>query len=75
MSNGIHTEGQFVICGGSDQYWIGTNAKTLNGAKVIASKTYQAAVGSKIEVAICRASISAYEVVAVKHGHDAWQNA
>lgn len=67
-----HTEGQYVICGGSDQYWIGTTAKTLSGAKSVASKTYQAAVGGKIEVAICRASMGAYEVVAVKHGHNAW---
>lgn len=69
-----HTEGQFVICGGSDQFWIGTNAKTLNGAKALASKTYQAAVDGKIEVAVCRAGLSNYEVVSVKYGHGAWQN-
>lgn len=70
-----HTEGQFVICGGRDNFWIGTNAKTLTGAKIIASKTYQAAVGGKIEVAICHAAQECYEVVAVKYGHGAWQNA
>lgn len=75
MSNGIHHDGQFVICGGSVQYWIGTNAKTLTGAKAIASKTYQAAVGGKIEVAVFHAAQECYEVVAVKYGHDAWQNA
>ena len=65
MSNGIHHDGQFVICGGSVQYWIGTNAKTLTGAKAIASKTYQAAVGGKIEVAVFHAAQECYEVVAV----------
>ena len=66
-----HTEGQFVVCGGSEQFLQATNAKTLTGAKVIASKTYQQAVGGKIEVAVVRGE--QYEVVAVKHGYDKWQ--
>lgn len=70
-----HTEGQYVVCGGSDQYWVGTNAKTLNGAKVAARRVYHCAVGGKIEVARCRASEGRYEVVAIKYGHDAWQTA
>lgn len=68
-----HQEGQFVICGGSDAHWQGTAAKTLVGAKSLASKTYQQAVGGKIEVAIVRGE--QYEVVAIKHGYDKWQSA
>ena len=71
MSN--HTNGQYVICGGSDQYWEGTDATTLRGAKCIASRTYQPAVGGKIEVAIVRGE--QYEVAAVKYGYDAWASA
>ena len=67
-----HTEGQFVICGGSDGYWQGTASKTLTGAKGIASKTYHQAVGSKIEVAVVRGE--QYEVVAIKRGYDKWQS-
>jgi hypothetical protein len=68
-----HTNGQYVICGGSDQYWIGTNAKTLAGAKAIASKTYHQAVGGKIEVA--QVLDEQYVRVAVKYGYDKWQSA
>lgn len=68
----MHTLGSYVVCGGSDQYWIATNAKTLTGAKAIASKTYQAAVGGKILVA--KVLAEQYQVLAVKYGHDAWVN-
>jgi hypothetical protein len=66
-------EGQFVVCGGSDAYWQATAAKTLTGAKMIASKTYQQAVGGKIEVA--QVVGEQFVRVAVKHGYDAWQQA
>jgi len=59
------------IYGGSDQYWMGTNAKTLRGAKMLASKIYQVAVGGKIEVAQVRNGH--YVTCAVKHGYDKWQ--
>ena len=65
-----HTEGQFVISGGSDDYWQGTSAKTLTGAKTLASKAYQQAVGGKIEVAVVRGD--QYELIAVKHGYARW---
>ncbi|MBK8113567.1 MAG: hypothetical protein IPK44_02995 [Candidatus Accumulibacter sp.] len=42
---------KYYITGGSDSHWFPTKAKTLASAKSIASKTYQAAVGGKIEVA------------------------
>ena len=64
---------KYYICGGSDQYWQETNAKTINGAKAIASKTYQQAVGGKIEVA--EKIGERFEQVAVKYGCDNWQSA
>lgn len=67
-----HAEGQYVVCGGADQYWIGTNAKTLRGAKMAASKIYQVAVGGKIEVAQVRGE--QYVCCAVKYGYDKWQS-
>ena len=71
--NEHHEQGQFVICGGADQHWLGTYAKTVRGAKSIASQTYQQAVGGKIEVAqVCGEQ---YKVVAVKYGYDNWRNA
>ena len=42
---------KYYITGGRDSHWFPTKAKTLASAKSIASKTYQAAVGGKIEVA------------------------
>lgn len=66
-----HVEGQYVVCGGSDQYWVGITAKTLIGAKIAASKMYQVASGGKIEVAQVRGE--QYVRCAVKHGYDNWQ--
>ena len=69
---------KLYISGGSDDFWIKTNAKTIAGAKAIASKTYQQAVGGKIEVAeLVDEGLDSqrYERVAVKHGYDKWQNA
>ena len=68
-----YQEGQFVICGGSDQCWQATAAKTLTGAKGIAGKTYQPAVGGKIEVA--QVVGEQFVPVAVKYGYDKWQQA
>lgn len=68
---------KYYICGGSDQYWTATNAKTINGAKAVASKTYQQAVGGKIEVGekFGEGDAERIEQVAVKHGFDNWQSA
>ena len=68
---------KYYITGGADSHWFPTKAKTLASAKSIASKTYQAAVGGKIEVAELGDSGESerYERVAVKHGFDAWQQA
>ena len=65
-----HQEGQYVICGGADQYWQATSAKTLCGAKAVASKTYQQAAGRKIEVA--QVMQKQYVRVAIKYGYDKW---
>lgn len=68
---------KFYICGGSDQYWIETNAKTLHGAKIIAGKTYQEAFGGKVEIAekVGSGNAERFEQVAVKYGFDKWQSA
>ena len=69
---------KFYISGGSDDFWMATNAKTLNGAKAIASKTYQQAVGGKIEVAEAEDQGEngiRYIPVAVKYGYDNWKQA
>ena len=65
-------ENKYYICGGSDTYWMSTNAKTINGAKAIASKTYQQAPGGKIEVGekFGQGETERIEKVAVKHGYD-----
>ena len=69
---------KYYVTGGSDDFWIAINAKTLNGAKAIASKTYQQAVGGKIEVGEKIAEgtdAERIEKVAVKYGYDNWQQA
>jgi hypothetical protein len=72
MTHIAHAQNQYVVCGGSDQYWQGTTAKTLTGAKIAASKMYEQAPGGKIEVAQVRGE--QYVRVAVKHGFDKWQS-
>jgi hypothetical protein len=69
-------ENKYYICGGSDTYWMSTNAKTINGAKAIASKTYQQAPGGKIEVGekFGEGETERIEKVAVKHGYDNWRS-
>ncbi len=62
---------KFYFCGGSDQYWTATNANTINGAKAIASKTYQQSVGEKVG----EGDAERIEKVAVKYGYDKWQTA
>ena len=67
-----HKDGQYVVCGGQDQYWISTNAKTLLGAKMAASKIYYQTVGSHIEIAQVRGE--SYVLCAIKHGYGKWQD-
>lgn len=69
-----YKDGQYVICGGSDQYWIKTTAKTLTGAKRIATATYQVATGGKIEIAQVDTKREEFVRVAVKYGYDKWQD-
>ena len=68
---------KYYVCGGADSHWIATEAKTLNGAKAVASKTYQVAFGGKIEVGekVGSGETERIEQVAVKHGFDKWQSA
>ena len=71
-----YKKGMFV-CGGSESHWQATNAKTIIGAKRIATATYQIAVGGKIEVAevdIINNQL-VFNPVAVKYGYDNWQSA
>lgn len=69
----------YYISGGSDN-WIATKAKTLRGAKTIAMRTYQQAVGGKIEIGVS-VHTPAYEMgnsidrVAVRYGYDNWSDA
>lgn len=67
---------KYYICGGSAADWISTNAKTINGAKAVASKTYQQAVGGKIMVGekFGEGETECIEKVAVKHGYKDWQS-
>ena len=62
-----------IYCISNGDYWNHTTAKTLLGAKRIASKEYQISVGGKIEVSIYDGE--RYEKLAVKYGYDKWQNA
>ena len=68
---------KYYVCGGSDSHWQATNATTLRGAKTLASKIYQQAVGGKIEVAekVGSGDSERFEKVAVKYGYDKWQQA
>lgn len=68
---------KYYIGSGSDDCWRATNAKTLNGAKAAASKTYKQAAGLKIEVAIAydfgAVVGTRYYPVAVKYAYGKWQ--
>mgnify|MGYP003462573640 FL=1 len=68
--------GQWVVVGGAEDYWLRTAAKTLDGAKRCATKEYQVSVGGKIKVGQVASVGDEFrvEVVAVKHGYDAWMD-
>lgn len=68
-------EGTYCISGGDT--WERTKAKTLRGAKTIASKTFQQCVGGKIEIGVTVGHEETFRVekVAVKHGYEDWIDA
>jgi hypothetical protein len=76
-STGAKIMSKYFISGGSDDFWTATKATTLTGAKIAASRAYQAAVGGKIEIAELHGvdATARYERVAVKHGFNAWVRA
>ena len=55
----------------TSNHWQKTNAKTLSGAKALATKEFGIATGGKLEVA--ELTNYGYEQVAVKYGFDKWQ--
>ena len=69
-----YKNGQYVICGGSDQCWGKTNATTLTGAKRVATSTYQVATGGKIEIAQVDTAREEFVKIAVKCEYDEWRD-
>ena len=64
--------GQYVITSATgDSRWHETNAKSVNGAKMLASKMYQESYNGSIEVGYCMDDYSV-QTVAIKHGYDKW---
>lgn len=68
---------QYCITSSGDSHWHEINANTLRGAKAVASRTYQQAVGGKIMVGerIGQDEYLRYETIAVKYGYGNWQDA
>lgn len=67
----------FAITSSSDDYWHETNATCINGAKMLAGKTYQPQAIGDIQVAHKRTDdlgFSTYHPIAVKYGFDEWRN-
>jgi hypothetical protein len=68
-------EGQYVITSTTgDSVWHETNAKTLRGAKMLASRMYQESYQGRIEVGIAR-DFASVDTIAVKRGFDGWTEA
>jgi len=70
---------KFVICGNGEEYWTPIKAKSLRGAKTIASRAYRDEVGGKIEVAIVVPDDHhdrpiRYRKVSTKLGFGRWEN-
>ena len=64
---------QFYIGSTGCLYWCPTSAKTLNGAKSLASKNFLSYPGGVLVVAV--KLNDRYETLAVKYGYDKkWQN-
>ncbi len=69
----------YYVTGTGTDFWIKTGAKTLNGAKAIASKKFQQSVGGKISVGEKFNEGEGVEFeqiipMAVKHGYEKWSN-
>lgn len=67
---------KYWIGSSGQDYWTPTNAKTLAGAKIVAGRAFQPALGGRIEVAelVEYGEESRYEVVARRYGWDRWQS-
>jgi hypothetical protein len=64
----------YITCPGNTNFWEKTKAKTLRGAKALATKTWQVSMGSKLIVAAQdRPDGQMYEL-ARKYGYDKWVN-
>jgi hypothetical protein len=64
--------GQYVVTSKTgDSKWHETNAKTLRGAKMAASRMYETSLNGSIEVGIAR-DYASIDIVAYKHGLDKW---
>lgn len=71
MSDTIrHNEGQYVMRGRFDKNWASTNASTLQGAKIIASRMYEPTAGVKIEVG--KVIDGVYITLAARFGLSHW---
>lgn len=65
----------YITCPGSTNFWEKTNAKTLAGAKALASKTWQVSTEGKLIVAAQDEQDGQMYVLAMKYGHEKWVNA
>lgn len=67
----------YKISSSGETMWLDCNAKTLRGAKMIASRTFQRSVGGKImvgEVFNEGTEVESVVPVAVSYGFDGWTN-
>ena len=65
------TAGQFMISSNGSYEWTATSAKTLRGAKMLASKMFQTSFDGQIKVGIARDSASV-DMIAIKRGFGTW---
>jgi hypothetical protein len=64
--------GKYVVTSKTgDSKWHETSANTLHGAKLYASRRYQASVGGSIEVGMATNEFSV-RTVSIKYGFDKW---
>lgn len=65
----------YITCIGGTNNWEKTTAKTLKGAKALASKTWQVTHNSKLKVGVSYgAGDWEVEELAIKHGYSKWVN-
>lgn len=68
----------YFVCGGRDDFWIRTKAKTLAGAKRVAAKIYQVTFAGKIEIGISHNSCEyemgkSVQTIAIRDGFNNWR--